>query len=279
MHYYNFNIGDYIKHTMHLTIEEDICYRRLLDLYYDTERPIPNDIPWVSRRLRVGSEVVQNVLNEFFELCEVGYKNARADHEIAEYHAFLDKQRANGKLGGRPKKTHGYPSANPTKTQTEPKKSLNKNHKPINIEERKINKKKESFVPDDVDQQVWNDFLKVRTAQKAPITQTAITRIRNEATKLGWNLTQALAEITANGWRGFKAEWVENRRNQNPTNNDQKLGAARAIFGDERKQRNDRIIDITPTATHALGAEDLRNDAGPLRDSIPEHVEDRSDFI
>jgi uncharacterized protein YdaU (DUF1376 family) len=278
MHYYNFNIGDYIKHTIHLTIEEDICYRRLLDLYYDTERPIPNDIPWVSRRLRVGSEVVQNVLNEFFELCEVGYKNARADHEISEYHAFLDKQRSNGKLGGRPKKTHGYPSANPTKTQTEPKKSLNKNHKPINIEERKINKKKESFVPDDVDEQVWKDFVQQRNAIKAPVTQTALTRIRNEATKVGWDLNQALAEVTARGWRSFKAEWVLKDKEQNQSQN-QKLGAARAIFGDERKSHDRNIIDITPTVTHALGAEDLSNDAGALRDSVPEHVEDRPDFI
>ena len=29
MHYYNFNIGDYIKHTMHLTVEEDLCISHL----------------------------------------------------------------------------------------------------------------------------------------------------------------------------------------------------------------------------------------------------------
>lgn len=131
MHYYNFNIGDYIKHTMHLTVEEDITYRRLLDMYYDTEQPIPTDIQWVSRRLRMPANFVESVLDEFFELTEGGYRNYRADVEIAEYHTYIDKQRSNGKLGGRPKKSSGKPTANPSQTQVEPKKSLNNKQQTI----------------------------------------------------------------------------------------------------------------------------------------------------
>ena len=89
MHYYQFNIGDYIKNTLHLSAEEDIAYRRLLDYYYDSEQPIPTDIPKVSRRLRMGSDVIQSVLNEFFELTENGYRNHRADLEISDYHDYL----------------------------------------------------------------------------------------------------------------------------------------------------------------------------------------------
>lgn len=271
MNFYAFNIGDYISHTRHLSVVEDCAYRRLLDLYYLHEQPLNECSTTVARmiNMREHEQEVLCVLEEFFiKVSGVGWTNSRADEEIKKYKTKVESASRAGKL-----------SAERRFNERSTPVQLNKKQETRNNIKEKINKKEKSFVPDDVDQQVWNDFLKVRTAQKAPITQTAITRIRNEATKLGWNLTQALAETTANGWRGFKAEWVENRRNQNPTNNDQKLGAARAIFGDERKQRNDRIIDITPTATHALGAEDLRNDAGPLRDSIPEHVEDRSDFI
>lgn len=134
MHYYQFNIGDYIKHTVHLSNDEDLAYRRLLDMYYDTEQPIPTDIPLVSRRLRMGCEVVQAVLSEFFELTDEGYRNRRADAEIEAYNTYQEKQRANGKLGGRPKKTHRFPTANPSQTQPEPKKSLNtpSNQEPIN---------------------------------------------------------------------------------------------------------------------------------------------------
>jgi uncharacterized protein YdaU (DUF1376 family) len=131
MHYYNFNIGDYMKHTLHLTPEEDLAYRRLLDMYYDTEAPIPNAIPLVSRRLRMDSKIVESVLNEFFDLTEEGYKNYRADGEIADYHKFLEKQKANGRLGGRPKKGK-KPIGNPAITQTEAKISLNNKQQTTN---------------------------------------------------------------------------------------------------------------------------------------------------
>jgi uncharacterized protein YdaU (DUF1376 family) len=120
-----------MKHTLHLTPEEDLAYRRLLDMYYDTESPIPNNIPLVSRRLRMDSKIVESVLNEFFEVSPEGYKNYRADGEIAEYHKFLEKQKANGRLGGRPKKGK-KPIANPDLTQSEPKKSLNNKQQTIN---------------------------------------------------------------------------------------------------------------------------------------------------
>jgi len=133
MHYYQFNIGDYIKNTLHLSVMEDIAYRRLLDLYYDSEQPIPTDIPKVSRRLRMDCDVVQSVLDEFFELTEDGYRNHRADLEILDYQEYLAKQKANGLKGGRPKKTQVKPTDNPSQTQNNPKHSqqtTNTNHKP-----------------------------------------------------------------------------------------------------------------------------------------------------
>jgi len=132
MHYYQFNIGDYIKNTIHLSLMEDLAYRRLLDMYYDSEKPIPTDIPWVSRRLRMDTDVVQNVLNEFFELSSEGYKNHRADLEIASYHEYMAKQKANGSKGGRPKKTQTKPTVNPDLTQNNLKQqTTNINHKTI----------------------------------------------------------------------------------------------------------------------------------------------------
>ena len=136
MHYYQFNIGDYIKHTSHLTPMEDITYRRLLDLYYDTESPITQNNPVVSRRLRVPEECVEIILNEFFTLTENGWVNARADAEIAAYHAYNEKQKANGIKGGRPKKTQN----NPSLTQAEPKITLNRNHKPETINQEREEK-------------------------------------------------------------------------------------------------------------------------------------------
>lgn len=132
MHYFQFNIGDYIKNTIHLSLMEDLAYRRLLDHYYDSEKPIPTDIPMVSRKMRLDADIIQTVLNEFFELTPEGYRNHRADLEIASYHEYMAKQKANGSKGGRPKKTQPKPTANPSQTQNNPKQEpLTINHKPI----------------------------------------------------------------------------------------------------------------------------------------------------
>ena len=41
MNYYPFHIGDYLSATRHLSWEEDCAYRRLLDVYYTSEKPLP----------------------------------------------------------------------------------------------------------------------------------------------------------------------------------------------------------------------------------------------
>lgn len=67
--------------------------------------------------------------------------------------------------------------------------------------------------PEGVSDQVWNDFLEVRKAKKAPLTATGLTRMANEAAKAGWTLEEAIAESVARGWQSFKAEWVKDRSN------------------------------------------------------------------
>ena len=201
MHYYNFNIGDYMKHTLHLTPEEDLAYRRLLDMYYDSESPIPNNIPLVSRRLRMDAKIVESVLNEFFDLTEEGYRNYRADGEIADYHKYLAKQQANGKLGGRPKKSQRKPTANPSLTQDEPKKSLNNKQQTTN--NNHIN------TPEGVSESLFKDFLEVRKAKKAKWTETALKGLQREATKANMTLEQVMQICCERGWAGFKAEWAK----------------------------------------------------------------------
>ena len=58
-----------------------------------------------------------------------------------------------------------------------------------------------------VTEQTKSDFKKLRIAKRAPITERAISAIRDEATKAGISLETALIECCARGWTGFKAEW------------------------------------------------------------------------
>lgn len=134
MHYYQFNIADYRSATVHLSNEEDLAYRRLLDMYYDTEQKIPLDTQWVARRLRVQCEVVANVLNDMFVKHDDGWFHVRCDDVIHQYHAMAEKNRANGRLGGRRKN----PVGNPVDTQSQPiaKATINQELKTINQDKK-----------------------------------------------------------------------------------------------------------------------------------------------
>jgi uncharacterized protein YdaU (DUF1376 family) len=81
MHYYTFNIGDYMRDTAHLDEMEDLAYRRMLDLCYLKESPLPISIPEIAKliRMRSHSESITNVLQEFFVLTESGYQNSKVD--------------------------------------------------------------------------------------------------------------------------------------------------------------------------------------------------------
>lgn len=63
--------------------------------------------------------------------------------------------------------------------------------------------------PDDVSQQVWDDFLLVRKAKKAPFTQTALTSTIREAGKAGMTTEEALAMCQRRGWQGFESRYVQ----------------------------------------------------------------------
>ena len=124
MIWYKFHLGDYITHTTHLSDAEDLAYRRLLDMYYMSEKPIPLDTQAVSRKIRLDLDITESVLSEFFEITDEGYQNTRCDAEIAKYQHQVATNRSLGKRGGRPKKTESVTEPEPN---TNPKKIKNKN--------------------------------------------------------------------------------------------------------------------------------------------------------
>lgn len=65
--------------------------------------------------------------------------------------------------------------------------------------------------PDDVSDQVWDDFCKLRASKKAPITESALQNIKTQANLAMWTLENALAECCSRGWTSFKAEWVQHK--------------------------------------------------------------------
>jgi uncharacterized protein YdaU (DUF1376 family) len=207
---------------------QDLAYRRLLDLYYLHEKPIPEDNPWVYIGLNDCSTDVQRVLNDYFVLTPKGWVNKRANEQIDEYR---NKQKSASLAG---KKSAEVRKANKEAIPEQPLNDrstdvqLNINHKPLTIKHKPIKDNYSS--PEGVSLEVWQDFVQQRKTKKAAITETAIKGIEREANKAGMTLNAALQEICARGWTGFKAEWMQKG---NKTEHQLRQDAtAKAIFGD-----------------------------------------------
>jgi hypothetical protein len=63
--------------------------------------------------------------------------------------------------------------------------------------------------PSGVSEQVWNDFIALRKAKRAPLSPTALSVIAKEAEKAAMHIEEALTECVTRGWQSFKAEWIK----------------------------------------------------------------------
>ena len=214
MHYYQFNIGDYAKSTKHLDPIEDLIYRRLLDIYYDTEKPISSDIKKTARLigLKNNEKETQAILDEFFHLTKNGYIQKRAKKEIEHYAAKANTARVNGKKGGRPKKTQSVNLANPEITGLKAKQEpITNNQEPITNKD--INTVNFSFektlISLGADKLILKDWLKVRKSKKAANTETALKGFLNKVDKSDYTLNEVIKICAEEGWKGFNQDWIK----------------------------------------------------------------------
>ena len=227
MHFYKFHIGDYMSHTRHISLLEDLAYRRLLDFYFLHEQPIKHRDAARQIGMRDHEEDVLTILNEFFLSTENGFINVRADKEIAEfrkhqavsaYGAFIrDNPSLKHLVNKEDYITHylalsidvyigtlrgdDVPIKGTSRGDDAP---LTNNHNHNHIEKRATS----VACPPDVSQQIWNDWVALRKSKKAPITQTVLNGAIAEAKILGWPLEKFLAEWCSRGSQGLKAEWI-----------------------------------------------------------------------
>ncbi len=132
MHYYQFHIGDYKSHTHHLSLLEDLAYRRLLDFYFLHEKPIKHRDVARQIGMREHEEDVMTVLNEFFISTEDGFVSPRADKEIKQYKEFAEAgKRGAAKRWGTPPNGEAISPPNATPIATINQEPITTNHKPI----------------------------------------------------------------------------------------------------------------------------------------------------
>lgn len=245
MHYYKHHIGDYRRDTAHLSLLEHGVYRQLLDWYYLEESPIPKETQTVFRRLSARTQdeqkAVENVLNDFFTLTESGWVNGRCCVELADYHGHAEVNRANGKLGGRPKKTHSVISGNPDHNPSESENNLN--HKPLTINQEPI--KSKAFVAP-----------KARPSKKPPddfsITPEMREWARTKTPNVNIDLeTEAFLDHTfAHGktdWVGTWRNWMRRsgRDKSRPPDKSPKLGLADQVMQTHHQNQHRRLACLS----------------------------------
>jgi uncharacterized protein YdaU (DUF1376 family) len=265
MKYYSHHIGDFDKATRHLTRLERSIYRDLIELYYDTEQQLPLDINWICRRIiaRSNEEVtaVEQALNEFFTKTPNGWYHDRCEEELEAFRSSTSQKSIAGKASAAKRAIKRQQALNGISTDVEQTlnergtaSQLTNNHKPLTINhiEKENNKKKKGIVVEvnfyGVPEKIVNDFKSHRKSKKAPITQTAIDRIRKEADKAGIDLAEALAYCCSRGWVGFEASWIlkeQPRARGSPyqSSNEKAKEWAERLTGTKNEQPQD-IIDI-----------------------------------
>ena len=236
MHYFKFNISAWALSTAHLTLEEEAIYLRLVNHYYDSEKPIPLETQPVIRRLRLGSSaaLVLDILQEYFTQTESGFVHSRCEEVLKEYRKTAKKNKANGAKGGRPKQvaassiSQEKPSGLPVASQVEPKHNPNyelrtKNYELVTKNEELVTNKpiKQSAPIVAVDFSVFNlsdsdltEVKRIRMANKGGAIKTqrvanGLAKEINLALSTGITMDNLLTEWETRKWKSFKAEWMQ----------------------------------------------------------------------
>lgn len=258
MNYYEKHIGDWVKDTVSLTMLEDGAYNRLVDQYYQSEKPLSLDKKLVYRLARANSsaerKAVDFVVETFFDRTDEGYVQKRVEAELVRYsekrakaqnsaNARWNKSDGNANASqthdASDMRTHSVGNAHQspvTKHQTpDTNKGKNKGAIPVAVD-----------LPDWLPEDAWLSFVDMRKKIKAPLTDAAVKLAIGELEKLmakGHRPRAVLDQSTMNSWRGlFEVKAHQQRTNGHPLDRD--------AFN-ERENAKAKELLFGPEANHA----------------------------
>lgn len=214
MNHYPHHIGDYLKDTAHLTLLEHGCYRRMLDVYYTRELPLPADVAAICRLVgaHTGDEraAVELIAREFFELLPDGWHQTRCDLEIlrCKEKGSIASASAKSRWQHTERNANAYANGDADALRTHSK--GNANQEPIaNNQEPRKSKAKPSVAfapPPWLDPDAWSAWLKVREKKRAAATNYALTlavKSLEELRDQGHDPQACLDQSIAKGWLTF----------------------------------------------------------------------------
>jgi uncharacterized protein YdaU (DUF1376 family) len=196
VNYYKRHIGDYAKKAGHLSALEHGVYTLILDAYYDREQA-PTEVEamrWARARNPDETQAVATCLAEFFILRDGRYFQQRVEDELESARVVAERNRTNGKLGGRrprDRKTQSLKSGLPKQRQ-----STN----PL-IQEKD---KELEVLPDWLPPEKWQDFVEHRKDIKAAMTDKARERMLRHLADLqakGHDVLALMNTAIRSGWK------------------------------------------------------------------------------
>jgi len=110
--------------------------------------------------------------------------------------------------------------------------------------------------PEDVTDQTWGDWLRLRKSKRAPVTLTVVEGARREATRAGMPLQKFLEIWCLRGSQSLQAEWLraEERGSgriapskETFAERDERLARARWAEVTGRRVPDNNVIDVAPT--------------------------------
>lgn len=237
MNFYPFHIGDYVSHTRHLSLMEDLAYRRLIDQYYLQEQPLPESIEKCAKLvlMRDHQDEIRAVLEEFFELTEAGWISSRCDKEIVgmRKRQEIAREKANKRWSNAaqvPQQSPGNAAAsNADATASKPDAAaVLPTPLPTPTPTPEVTKAPaalaaQDLVADGLTLETATEWLAHRKRVKAPMTPRAWDGIKRQAELAGMPTEDAVLMSLRNGWRGFEASWVKGRTQLQPVNKQEAL--------------------------------------------------------
>lgn len=207
MYYHQFNFNDFIGQTRFLNNIETSIFVKLQMQYLQEEKPLKDNIAFLSRLCSASDEETLNVLNMFYELKDGYWYKDQLDQVIADYKSNLDANSRGGKKSAELRKQKIL-ADNSTSSEVEVT-----NNKELITNKTEIDKPRNRYratKPLDVDASTWESFLSLRQNRNAgDFTSGMLRKLIKEAEKLGLDVNSALLICLERNWTFLKAEYFE----------------------------------------------------------------------
>lgn len=195
-----------------------------------SERAVQNAITWLEAR---GAVAADRSNGRHTRYCVTPNKYQQPPHDVHPRTTCTP-------AAGAP--TPAADAGDPRTTCTQPPQEVPSNRKEPSRTINKSNRQKAPACavsrPDGVSPQTWADWLALRKAKKAPVTETVLQEAIRESAKAGLTLSRFLEIWCSRGSQGLQADWLKPNERAGPGQVPSKPSAAADFRG--------KTYDATP---------------------------------